>query len=33
MKLLKSLNHHILMNIAVTVIVMATGHIVFYLFA
>ncbi len=33
MKLLKSLNHHILMNIAVTVIVMATGHIVFYLFS
>ncbi len=33
MKLLKSLNHHILMNIAVTVIVMATGHIVFYIFA
>lgn len=31
MKFLKSLNHHVMMNIIVTAIVMATGHIVFYL--
>jgi hypothetical protein len=30
MKLLKSLNHHLLMNVAITVIVMATGHLVFF---
>ena len=30
MKLLKSLNHHLMINIAVTIIVMATGHLVFY---
>lgn len=31
MGILKSLSHHIVLNIVVTVIVMATGHIVFYL--
>lgn len=33
LKLLKSINHHIVVNIAVTVIVMACGHIVFSLLA
>ncbi len=32
MRLLKSLNHHLVINIAVSVIVMAVGHIVFYVF-
>ena len=33
MKLLKSLSRHLLMNVVVTVIVIATGHAVFYLLA
>lgn len=32
MNFLKHLPHHIVMNIAVTVIVISVGHIVFYLF-
>lgn len=32
MHLMKSLSHHLMMNIAVTVIVISVGHIVFYLF-
>lgn len=30
MKLLKSLSRHLTMNVVVTVLVMATGHFVFY---
>lgn len=33
MKLLKSMSRHLLINIAVTVVVIATGHAVFYLLA
>lgn len=31
MPLLKSLSRHLVMNIAVTIIVISAGHIVFYL--
>lgn len=33
MKLLHSLGHHVVVNIAVTVIVMAAGHLIFFLLA
>jgi hypothetical protein len=33
MKVLKSLGHHALVNIAVTVIVIACGHLIFYVLA
>lgn len=32
MQLLKSLSKHTVLNIAVSVIIVSTGHIVFYLF-
>lgn len=33
MRLLKSLSHHFVMNIVVSVAIMATGHAVFYFLA
>lgn len=33
MKLLKSLSHHLVMNIVVTAVVIASGHAIFYFLA